>query len=110
MSRYRTYTDNKGKVVVVSSYAGKNVRGVAKCHPSDTFNATKGVEIAQARCDMRIAEKRVKRAKEKYNEAVAAFNKASKDFDKAAEYVLHAEQLAVEACKALEACGNGIAD
>lgn len=110
MSRYRTYTDGKGKVVVVSTYAGKNVRGVAKCHPSDTFDNEKGVEIAQARCDLKIAEKRVKRAKEKYNEAVAAFNKASKDVDKATEYVLHAERLAVEACKALEACGNSITD
>ena len=108
MSRYRTYTDGKGKVVVVSTYAGKNVRGVAKCHPSDTFDNEKGVEIAQARCDLKIAEKRVKRAKEKYNEAVAAFNTASKNVDKAAEYVLHAEQLVLEACKTLEACGKDI--
>ena len=108
MSRYRTYTDNKGKVVVVSTYAGRNVRGVAKCHPSDTFDNEKGIEIAQARCDLKIAEKRVKRAKEKYNAAVAAFNKASKEVDKAAEYVLHAEQLALEACTTLAACGNDI--
>lgn len=108
MSRYRTYTDGKGKVVVVSTYAGKNVRGVAKCHPSDAFDNKKGVEIAQARCDLKIAEKRVRRAKEKYNEAVAAFNTASKNVDKAAEYVLHSEQLVLEACKTLEACGKGI--
>lgn len=108
MSRYKTYTDGKGKVVVVSTYAGRNVRGVAKCHPSDTFSNEKGVEIAQARCDLKIAEKRVKRAKEKYNEAVAAFNKASREVDKATEYVLHAEKLAVEASKSLEACGKDI--
>ena len=90
MSRYRIYTDRKGKVIVVSTYAGKNVRGV------------------QARCDLKIAEKRVKRAKGKYDATVAVFNKASKDVDKAAEYVLHAERLVVEACKALEACGKDI--
>ena len=108
MSRYRIYTDRKGKVIVVSTYAGKNVRGVAKCHPSDSFDNEKGIKIAQARCDLKIAEKRVKRAKGKYDATVAVFNKASKDVDKAAEYVLHAERLVVEACKALEACGKDI--
>lgn len=106
MARYRTYTDNKGKVVVVSSYAGRSVRGVAKCNPQDSFDAETGQKIAQARCDLKIAEKRVKRAKEKYDAAVEVFNKASKEVDKASEYVIHAEQLVVEACKALESCAD----
>lgn len=106
MSRYRTYTDNKGKVIVVSSYAGKNVRGVAKCNPQDNFDVETGKKIAQARCDLKIAEKRVKKAREKYDAAVAVFNKASKEVNKASEYVIHAEQLAVEACKSLESCGE----
>lgn len=108
MSRYRIYTNDNGMVIVVSTYAGKNIRGVAKCNPQDKFSQEIGEQIAQARCDLKIAEKRVKRAREKYDAAVAIFNRASAEVDKAAEYVLHAEQIAVEACKALEMCGESV--
>ena len=73
--RYRFHvTDNK--VICVSSYAGKAVRGVAKCDPKDTFDLRDGKKLAQARCDYKIAKKRVLRARAKHAEATKALNDA----------------------------------
>ena len=73
--RYRFYvTDNK--VICVSSYAGKAVRGVAKCDPKDTFDLRDGKKLAQARCDYKIEKKRVQRARAKHAEATKALDDA----------------------------------
>ena len=82
MARYKFY-DYKDKdsdshvVVCVSSYAGKPVKGRAKCAPNDDFNLDKGKALAQARCDMVIAEKRRKRAMYKVVDAYNAYTEAS---------------------------------
>jgi hypothetical protein len=70
MARYKYFIDEKNrKVIVVSTYAGKTVRGVAKAEPRDSFNIEKGKALAKARCDAKVAEKRAKRATKKINEA-----------------------------------------
>lgn len=56
-------------VVAVSSYAGKTVKGVAKCHPNDEWDWEKGKALAIARCNEKIALKRANRATAKLNEA-----------------------------------------
>ena len=61
MSQYRFY-DNGSKVVAVSSYAGRPVRGVAKCDPRDSFDIEKGRALAEARCDVKVAQKRADRS------------------------------------------------
>lgn len=106
MAKYKFYTDNSKEVIVVSTYARKNVRGVARCNPQDDFNYEIGKQIAKARCDLKIAEKRVKRAREKYDAATEAFNKAAVEVDKATKYLLSAEKVSVDACKELEKCGE----
>lgn len=85
MSRYRFY-DNGSKVVAVSSYAGRPVRGVAKCDPRDDFNLEKGRELAKARCDVKIAQKRAERSNKCYNEAVQALHSAEKKVDQMQDY------------------------
>ena len=83
--RYRFYVaDNK--VICVSSYAGKAVRGVAKCDPKDTFNLEYGKKLAQARCDYKIAKKRVLRARAKHAEATKALGDAREYQDKMQSY------------------------
>ena len=83
--RYRFYvTDNK--VICVSSYAGKAVRGIAKCDPKDTFNLEDGKKLAQARCDYKIAMKRVLRARAKHAEATKALGDAREYQDKMQNY------------------------
>lgn len=102
MSRYKYYKDSKGKVIVVSSYAGKAVRGVAKCNPNDSFDEDVGKQLAQLRCDVKIADKRIKRARDKYDAATRAVNKAQADWEKAVQYLSNAEQEGTAARLALE--------
>ena len=55
--------EEKRTVVAMSTFAGKAVSGVARCDPSDTFNVDTGKKLAAARCSVKIAEKRLKRAR-----------------------------------------------
>lgn len=103
-NRYRKYSDGKGKIVIVSTYAGKTVRGVAKCSPNDNFDEATGIKLATLRCDAKVADKRVKRARAKYNEAAAAFNKANAAFERATAYLRKAEEDKVAAEKEVFNC------
>ncbi len=84
MEKYRFYVAKKvdgepyGKVVAVSTYCGKIVRGVAKCDPKDSFDLEKGKMLAAARCNAKIAEKRRKRADAELKKAIVAADKAGK--------------------------------
>lgn len=40
IEKYRYYTNGQ-RVIAVSTYAGKTVRGVAACDPNDTFSMGK---------------------------------------------------------------------
>lgn len=66
MPNYKVYVfmDEKGivNVKVGSTYAGVPVWGIAKCAPEDTFDYKFGYDLAKARCDIKIAKKRYKRA------------------------------------------------
>lgn len=57
-------------IVAVSSYAGKTVRGIAKCHPNDSFDEEFGKKLAVARCNLKVAKKRQARADRKVREAL----------------------------------------
>ena len=61
--KYRYYTNGKNVVVAVASYAGRTIRGVAKCSEQDEFNLETGKELAAARCAVKIARERVKYTK-----------------------------------------------
>ena len=37
--KYHYFSDGRTKVVALSTYAGKPIRGIAKCDPQDKFNA-----------------------------------------------------------------------
>lgn len=101
LSKYRFYT-NGNRIIAVSTYAGKTVRGVAICHPEDNFNLETGKKLAAARCNEKIAAKRLDRASKKamqagldvetakkhladmqeyYNDAYVAFNRAAQEYD-----------------------------
>lgn len=57
------------KVIAISTYAGKTVRGVAKCDPRDEFDVEVGKRLAEARCNAKVAAKRLSRAIKKADEA-----------------------------------------
>lgn len=66
-----TYNMGNNKVVCVSHYAGKPVRGIAKCNEEyDKFNAETGMKLAKLRCDEKIALKRINNTTRKVNKAI----------------------------------------
>ena len=79
------------KVIAVSSFAGQTVRGVAKCNPADEFDSEKGAALAAARCGVKIAEKRVKRAYSKVDEAKAIVDAAIAHLSEMMKYQADAE-------------------
>ena len=85
IEKYRYYTNGQ-RVIAVSTYAGKTVRGVAACNPNDTFSMEKGKALAAARCALKIANKRLNRAIRKENEANDAFYQAQRHLDKMTTY------------------------
>ena len=85
--KFYTYEKNGSNVVVaLSTYAGKNVKGYAKCDPSDTFSLEKGKELAAARCAEKISIKREARAARKLAEAERALAAAQAFYDKMLYY------------------------
>ena len=52
-------------VIALSTYAGKVVKGTAKCLETDEFSLEDGKKLAAARCDAKVCDKRVRRAKKK---------------------------------------------
>jgi hypothetical protein len=105
---YRFY-NSQNKVIAVSTYAGKSVRGIAKCDPEDTFSLEDGQELAAARCGEKIAEKRLQRAKRKYSEAYNDYVKAKCYFDKMYKYLTDASDSLVEAHENVVSVLNKIA-
>lgn len=87
---YRIY-ETPNKVIAVSSFAGQTVRGVAKCNPADEFDPEKGAALATARCGVKIAEKRVKRAYTKVDEAKAIVDEAIAHLSEMMKYQADAE-------------------
>ena len=76
LDKYKFYV-TKNKVIAVSTYAGKTVRGVAICADSDNFDLEKGKRLAAARCNAKVAEKRLHNAEAYYKE----FTKYMTDID-----------------------------
>lgn len=96
ISKYKFYKA-KDKVFAVSTFAGKTVKGVAKCDPRDTFDEDYGKELAAARCAEKIAKKRLARAKKKMVDARKAWEKASAYYDDMFNYEADAEMRLEEA-------------
>lgn len=85
IEKYKFYT-NGTRVIAVSTYAGRTVRGVAVCHDDDEFSLEKGKELAALRCAEKIAKKRLARAYEKVNESYWAAINARDYLDKMVKY------------------------
>ena len=95
LDKYKYYqfkNDNGGMTIVAAStYAGKAVKGYAKCDPRDDFDVEKGKALAAARCNLKIAEKRKARASAKYMAAAKAADEATRYFDAMKQYFMDAD-------------------
>lgn len=85
MSKYTFYEAGR-KIICVSSYAGRTVRGIAICSPDDGFDVETGRELAKARCDAKIASRRYANACKKNEEAKRLLEKAERYQDKMFRY------------------------
>ena len=75
--KYKFYVfDNK--MICLSTFRGKTIRGIAKCDPEDTFNEDKGRKLSQLRCKRKVLTKRVKFAQNAYYAAQRAVEEAYK--------------------------------
>lgn len=64
-------------VIAISTDAGETVKAKAVCHEDDTFDLEIGKQLAAARCNIKIAKRRAKRAADKvdgYEEAIRWLN------------------------------------
>jgi len=81
------YVVTPTKVIALSTYAGRTVRGIAKCHPNDTFDEEYGKKLAAARCNQKIAAKRYARAHKKYDEYVKRIHEMEVEFKDVCDYL-----------------------
>lgn len=81
------YIVTPNKVIALSSYAGRPVRGIAKCHPNDTFDVEYGKKLAAARCNYKIAVKRHKAAQDKYYKLAAQLRELNTEFLRACDFL-----------------------
>jgi len=96
------YIVTGNKVIALSTYAGKTVRGVAKCAPGDEFDIEKGKDLATARCAYKIAQKRWKRSCQKLGEATDILFDAKDFYREMYEYSNRAYTELVETEEALK--------
>ena len=86
MAKYKFYKDDN-KIIAVSSYAGRPVKGYAKCSPADEFDEAAGRKLAEARCNQKVARKRRNRAFRKLDEARKNLEIAKRQYNKMINYV-----------------------
>ena len=91
------------KVIALSRYAGKTVRGIAVCAPDDEFDIEKGKELARLRCAHKIAKKRFARANRKIQEAYMQVQENVNFYNKMVEYYTSAQDEVDDTAAALEA-------
>ena len=107
MARYR-FIEAGNKIICISTYAKKVVKGIAKCSPNDNFDIEIGKKLAQLRCDEKIADKRANRALDKYLEAGEILAEAKMYFDDMRQYYLDSENKHDKALAELENFQNEI--
>lgn len=101
--KYKVFFDKKNrKVIAISTYAGKPVKGYAKADPRDEYDIEAGKKLAIARCNQKIAEKRAKRAGSKVSKAMEELIEAQKYLTRMQHYLVDANVAADEAEKNVE--------
>ena len=92
-----TFITYGNTIKAMSTYAGKRVVGIAKCYPGDEFSTSKGMELAGARCNAKVAKKRKNRAARKLIEAQNRVEEARRHMAKMEAYYADAHKAEAEA-------------
>ena len=101
--KYHFYFGDNGLIVAVSTYAGRTVKGYARCHPGDIYDKEFGMRLAAVRCGLKIAQKRRDRALKKHLEAINEYTKAKINHELTREYLSDATAKTILAREELEA-------
>ena len=107
LEKYKFY-EAGNKIIAVTTYAGKLVRGVSICHPSDNFSLETGKKLAAARCNEKVAMKRYARAQDKYIAACKARDEAEEYLGKMREYMNDSYVAMNEAAQECDALINSL--
>ena len=102
------YVVTPTKVIALSTYGGRTVRGVAKCHPGDTFNEEVGKALAAARCNEKVAAKRYARANQKYKEMCKEYQEYMNKVQKTCDYLRDSYEAYKEAKEIVSEIRSGI--
>lgn len=89
-------------VIALSTFAGRVVKGVAKCIASDPFSLEKGKQLAAARCDIKVCMKRKKRALDKKKEVARKIEELNTYYNKMCSYYDDALNECVESLERLK--------
>lgn len=97
------YVQAGNRVIAISTYAGKTVRGVAKCDPRDNFDIEAGKKLAAARCNQKVLAKRFARSQKKVAEAERVLAEAQRFYDRMKAYYADSTKKLNEATHEVEA-------
>lgn len=98
---YQIYTHDN-EVLAVSTYAGRYVKGKAKCDPKDEYSKEHGIKLAVARCDEKIAKKRVKAAFAEVQVLTEMLRDINSMLDDAEAFYMNAKKIEKTASDVLE--------
>ena len=60
LSKYKyVIIPEKQMIIAITTYAGKTVKGVARCHDNDVWNEEIGKKIAAYKCNLKVQKKRL---------------------------------------------------
>lgn len=106
--RYKFYRQGN-TIYAVTTFAGKTVRAKATCAPDDKFSEDVGRRLAYARCTLKVATKRRKRAEDcvrvskenvararRYRDKMKAYRADARAAESAAKTALRLAEQAVE--------------
>ena len=87
IEKYKYYHSKRtNEVIAVSTYAGKIVKGKAKCNSADEFDFETGKKLAAARLSARVSRLRKQNASRLWLKAQDQFIKAQHYFKKMERY------------------------
>lgn len=83
---FKFFNDGKGKIIAVSYFNKKAVKGIAKCCENDKFDEDVGRELAAERCTVKVLKKKTKKAAEKYLNSLFMADRAERKAKKTFKY------------------------
>lgn len=109
---FRFYEFDNNKVKAVTTYKNKIISAVAVCSPEDVYDFEIGKAIAKAKCELKVAKKRIKNLKTYSSMIYADFDEMielyEREFRRQAKRIKFAEKELEKKEKALEEIINEV--